>query len=144
MFVKSLIRAVAKAKFTFQIESSGDEIIFTVMPSISAPECEGAIAQAHAALAVPLRVIVKNDAAVDDSILADIQGYMKQRASLISNLDVINKAVADATRAVKQENKEKDTVTVTATATASDSKDSGEEIAPSDTAPSNKSRSLEL
>jgi len=138
MFVQSLILAVAKAKFTFQIESCGDEIIFTVMPSTSAPECEGAIAQAHAALAVPLRVIVKNSEAVDESILADIQGYMKQRTSLISNLDVINKAVADATRAVKQESKEKDTASV------SDSKDGGDEKESSDTAPSNKSRSLEL
>jgi len=138
MFVQSLILAVAKAKFTFQVESRGDENIFTVMPSTSAPECEGAIAQAHAALAVPLRVIVKNSEAVDESILADIQGYMKQRTSLISNLDVINKAVADATRAVKQESKEKDTASV------SDSKDSGEEKESSDTAPSNKSRSLEL
>jgi len=138
MFVQSLILAVAKAKFTFQVESRGDEIIFTVMPSTSAPECEGAIAQAHAALAVPLRVIVKNSEAVDESILADIQSYMKQRTSLISNLDVINKAVADATRAVKQESKEKDTASV------SDSKDSGEEKVSTDSAPSNKSRSLEL
>lgn len=138
MFVQSLILAVAKEKFTFQIESSGDDIVFTVIPSTNAPECEGAIAKAHAALAVPLRVIVKNNEAVDESILADIQGYMQQRTSLISNLDVINKAVADATRAVKQESKEKDT------ATNSDSKESGEEKSSSDTAPSNKSRSLEL
>ena len=138
MFIQSLILAVAKAKFTFQIESSVDDIIFTVMPSANAPECEGAIAQAHAALAVPLRVIVKNNEAVDESILADIQSYMKQRTSLTSNIDVINKVVADATRAVKQESKEKDT------ASNSDSKDSGAEKASSDTAPSNKSRSLEL
>jgi len=138
MFVQSLILAVAKAKFTFQIESSGDDIIFTVMPSTNAPECEGAIAQAHAALAVPLRVIVKNSEAVDESILADIQDYMKQRTSLISNLDVINKAVADATRAVKQESKEKDTASV------NDSKDSGEKKTSSESEPTNKSRSLEL
>jgi len=136
MFVQSLILAVAKSKFTFQVESSGDDIIFTVMPSTNAPECEGAIAKAHAALAVPLRVIVPNNDAVDESILADIQGYMKQRTSLISNLDVINKAVADATRAVKQESKEKDTV--------SDTKDSGEKKASSESEPTNKSRSLEL
>jgi len=138
MFVQSLILAVAKAKFTFQIESSGDDIIFTVMPSTNAPECEGAIAQAHAALAVPLRIIVKNNEAVDELVLADIQGYMKQRTSLTSNLDVINKVVADATRAVKQESKEKDTVIV------SDTKDSGEKKALSEPEPSNKSRSLEL
>ena len=138
MFVQSLILAVAKAKFTFQIESNGDDIIFTVIPSTNVPECEGAIAQAHAALAVPLRVIVKNNESVDESILADIQGYMQQRTSLISNLDVINKTVVDATRAVKQESKEKDT------ASNSDSKDSGEEKVSSESAPSNKSRSLEL
>jgi len=138
MFVQSLILAVAKAKFTFQIESSGDDIIFTVIPSSNAPECEGAIAQAHAALAVPLRIIVKNNNDVDELILADIQGYMQQRTSLISNLDVINKAVADATRAVKQESKEKDTTS------NSDSKENGEEKTSSVSAPSNKSRSLEL
>jgi PRTRC genetic system protein E len=138
MFVQSLILAVAKAKFTFQIESSGDDIIFTVMPSTNAPECEGVIAQAHAALAVPLRVIVKNNNDVDESILADIQGYMQQRTSLISNLDVINKAVADATRAVKQESKEKHTASV------SDSSEAVEKKASSESEPTNKSRSLEL
>ena len=50
MFIQSLILAVAKEKFTFQIESKENDIVFTVIPSKPAPECEGAIAQAHAAL----------------------------------------------------------------------------------------------
>ncbi len=135
MFIQSLILAVAKEKFTFQIESKENDIVFTVIPSKPAPECEGAIAQAHAALAVPLRVIVKNDNNVDESILFEIQGYMQQRKSLISNLDVINKAVADAKRAVKQESKDKNTATET-------KKD--KVVATEDKASPSKSRSLEL
>lgn len=136
MFIQRLILAVASTKFTFQIDSNEDDIIFTVIPTTTAPECEGAIAQAHAALAVPLRVAVSKADAVDESILADIQGYMKQRHSLHSNLDVVNKAVADATRAVKQESKEKNAPTC-------ESKGNCEEKI-SDVQPSNQSRSLDL
>lgn len=137
MFIQSLIQAVAKEKFTFQIESNADDIIFTVMPSKSIPKCEGVIAQAHAVLAVPLRVIVKSDNGVDEAILAEIQGYIQQRKPLISNLDVLNKAVADATRAVKQESKDK---------ASTDSVEQNNVTAnkTDDKPPSTKSRSLEL
>lgn len=137
MFIQSLILAVAKEKFTFQIESCGDDIIFTVMPSKSVPDCKGVIAQAHAALAVPLRVIVSNNDNADKTILTDIQSYMQQRKSLVSNLGIINKTIADATRALKQENKGKDT------ATSKPAEDTAEKTS-DETAPSTKSRSLEL
>jgi len=135
MFIQSLILAVAKEKFTFQIESKGGDVIFTVMPSGKAPECEGVIAQAHAALAVPLRVIVHKDSSVDESILFEIQGYMQQRKSLTSNLDVINKVMADAKRAVKQESKDKNTT---------DEAKKDKVVATEDKSSSTKSRSLEL
>lgn len=138
MFIQRLIKVVASQKFSFQIEVSGDDIVFIVLPSGEAPKCEGVVAQAHAALAVPLRVIVTNDGEVDEAIMSQIESYMGQRQSLISNLDVINKAVAGATRAVKQESKDKDS------ASNDSNKDSAVESTTEKTAEPTKSRSLEL
>lgn len=107
MFIQSLILAVANQKFTFQVETNNGDIIFTVIPVQAVPECSGAVAQAHAALSVPLRLTVKDTNNVDESILSELQEYMKSRNTLSSNLKGITKNVAEASRAVKQEVKDK-------------------------------------
>ena len=71
--------------------------------------------------------------ALDGSVLVE-----RVLAGFMVALDVVNKAVADATRAVKQESKEKDTASV------SDSNEGGAKKASSESEPTNKSRSLEL
>ena len=48
---------------------------------------------------------------MDETILSELQEYMKSRHALSSNLEGITKNVAEASRAVKQEGKDKATNT---------------------------------
>jgi len=108
MFINQLSQCIANKKFSFQVEEKAGQIFFTVIPQHTVPECEGEIAQAHAALAVPLRLVINNDDATDENILTEINRYMSSRTSLQSNLAVITNATATATRAVKQSSKDDD------------------------------------
>lgn len=109
MFIQALILAVANQKFNFQVETNNDDIIFTVIPLQVVPECSGAVEQAHAALSMSLRLTIKSSNNVDETILSELQEYMKSHQALSSNLEGITKEVAEASRAVKQERKDKTT-----------------------------------
>jgi len=108
MFLSKLITMTAQAKLAFEIESKDGSIIFTVIPKQAAPEAEGVVAQAHVALAMPLRISVEDNDETDNKILSELGSYLMKRNSLQSNLDVLNKTMAEATKSVKQEVKEKE------------------------------------
>lgn len=108
MFISKLLSMTALAKMSFDVESKDGNIIFTVMPKQTAPEATGVVAQAHAALSMPLRVSVEDNDEADNKILAELGSYLMKRNSLQSNLDILNKTMADATKSVKQEVMEKE------------------------------------
>jgi len=108
MFIQKLMLVTGQSKLSFEIESKESGLIFTAIPQQTVPESSGAVAAAHAALAMPLRVTIENSEDADNQIIAELDSYQSKRNLLQSNLDVLNKVLADATKSVKQEANEKD------------------------------------
>lgn len=95
-------------KFSFHIETKNEKVILTIIPKGIAPESTGAVQQAHAALAMPLRVTVNDTENIDQDILQQIEQYMMQRNEVKTQVSILTKTLSEASKGVKQEIKEND------------------------------------
>ena len=141
MFTQALLNQIGTDKLSFQLERKDNKMVFTVLPQDKAPEATGAAATAHAALAMPLRIIVENEPDVDQAILSEVQAYMAQRAELKTNLGILTRAMGEASKAVKQETKNKEAKPDKKASPASRSEAAPEK---KDAAPMGQTKSLDL
>jgi len=108
MFLTELMRLVGTSEFTFHLSTKGENLVLLVIPKGEAPDAKDAVAQAHVALAMPLRIEVPNTPDAERIILEQMGEYMAQRKQVHSNLDILNKVISESTKAIKQETKNKE------------------------------------
>jgi len=107
MFLNKLSELLKDTNFTLSVTTSETNMILVFVPNHEVPESGNDIAKVHAALAMPLRISVENNADADQKVIDELTSYMASHAQHRSNLSHLTKAMAEAEKSVKQSIKKK-------------------------------------